>query len=107
MIISPPFLPASASGGSAAPDAMMDAVDKLELARGIYPIAFDRRWHTGGHLMPSTQNERIRAIADGEVVAYRVCEKAIDGGGGKPDSNAGFVLLKHQTESSGGEDSNN
>lgn len=102
MIISPPFLPASGSGSSAAPDGMMDAVDQFELAHGIYPIAFDRRWHTGVHLMPSTQNERIRAIADGEVVAYRVCQKAIDGGSGKPDSNAGFVLLKHQTETGDG-----
>ncbi|MGF6533419.1 putative chitinase [Paraburkholderia sp. GAS206C] len=104
MIISPPFLPAAgaASGNADATDPMMDAVDMFELAHGVYPIAFDRRWHTGVHLMPDTQNERVRAIADGEVVAYRVCQKAIDGGEGVLDSNAGFVLLKHKTETGDG-----
>lgn len=104
MIISPPFLPAAGttSSDASALDPMMDCVDKFELAHGIYPIAFDRRWHTGIHLMPATQNERVRAIADGEVVAYRVCQKAIDGGSGAPDSNPGFVLLKHATETGDG-----
>ncbi|NIE66066.1 peptidase M23 [Burkholderia sp. Ax-1719] len=107
MIISPPFLPTAgavdaASSGYDVLDPMMDLVDKFELAHGIYPIAFDRRWHTGVHLMPDTQNERVRAIADGEVVAYRVCQKAIDGGEGALDSNAGFVLLKHSTETGEG-----
>ena len=104
MIISPPFLPTAGatSSNADATDPMMDAVDMFELAHGVYPIAFDRRWHTGVHLMPDTQNERVRAIADGEVVAYRVCQKAIDGGSGTLDSNAGFVLLKHKTETGEG-----
>ncbi|MFM0123631.1 M23 family peptidase, partial [Paraburkholderia sp. RL18-101-BIB-B] len=87
MIISPPFLPAAGttSNDANALDPVMDAVDQFEMAHGIYPIAFDRRWHTGIHLMPAMQNERVRAIADGEVVAYRVCQKAIDGGSGTPD----------------------
>ena len=104
MIISPPFLPTAGatSSNADATDPMMDAVDMFELAHGVYPIAFDRRWHTGVHLMPDTQNERVRAIADGEVLAYRVCQKAIDGGEGVLDSNAGFVLLKHQTDTGDG-----
>jgi hypothetical protein len=104
MIISPPFLPAAGatSNDASALDPVMDAVDQFELAHGIYPIAFDRRWHTGIHLMPATQNERVRAIADGELVAYRVCQKAIDGGSGTPDSNPGFVLLKHTTATGDG-----
>lgn len=108
MIISPPFLPAAgltAGDNEASPpglDPMMDLVDTFELAHGIYPFAFDRRWHCGVHLMPSTQNEKVRAIADGEVVAYRVCQKAYDGGDGSLDSNAGFVLLKHSTETGEG-----
>ncbi|MDE1011642.1 MAG: M23 family metallopeptidase, partial [Paraburkholderia fungorum] len=104
MIISPPFLPTAGTTSSNGDviDVMMDAVDQFELAHGVYPIAFDRRWHTGVHLMPSTQNERVRAIADGEVLAYRVCQTAIDGGGGVPDSNPGFVLLKHSTETGEG-----
>lgn len=100
MIISPPFLPTSGATSSNRDvvDPMMDAVDQFELAHGIYPIAFDRRWHTGVHLMPATQSERVRAIADGEVVAYRVCQSAVAGGEGNLDSNPGFVLLKHSTE---------
>lgn len=81
---------------------MMDAVDTYEAPDGMYPIAFDRRWHPGMHLAPKIYNERIRAIADGEVVAYRVCQRAYDGGGGISDSNAGFVLLKHTTETGEG-----
>ncbi|KAE8757515.1 hypothetical protein FSO04_23775 [Paraburkholderia madseniana] len=104
MIISPPFLPEAGinSNDANATDPMMDAVDKFELAHGIYPIAFDRRWHPGMHLAPRLQNEKVRAIADGEVVAYRVCQHAFDGGGGVRDSNAGFVLLKHTTDTDEG-----
>jgi predicted chitinase len=99
MIISPPFLPKSGltpANGSQT-DPMMDAVDKFELAHGIYPIAFDRRWHCGVHLAPDAHGP-VYAIADGEVVAYRVCQHAIDSGA----SNAGFVLLKHSTETGNG-----
>ncbi|WP_244306748.1 M23 family metallopeptidase [Paraburkholderia silvatlantica] len=76
---------------------MMDAVDRFECAHGIYPIAFDRRWHCGVHLQPDTKG-RVHAIADGEVVAYRVCQHAIDDGA----SHTGFVLLKHTTETGDG-----
>ncbi|MCU9956984.1 M23 family metallopeptidase [Burkholderia sp. BKH01] len=99
MIISPPFLP---EAGLAAPtwtnpDPMMDAVDKFECAHGIYPIAFDRRWHCGVHLQPDSKGE-VYAIADGEVVAYRVCQHGVDSG----KSHTGFVLLKHTTETGEG-----
>ncbi|MDR5794899.1 peptidase M23 [Caballeronia sp. LZ008] len=108
MIISPPFLPAAgltaADNAANLPrlDPMMDLVDTFELAHGTYPIAFDRRWHCGVHLMPTMQNEKVRAIADGDVVAYRVCQKPYDGGDGRRDSHAGFVLLKHTTETGEG-----
>lgn len=99
MIISPPFLPdtglAVPSGTN--PDPMMDALDRFECAHGIYPIAFDRRWHCGVHLQPDTKC-KVHAIADGEVVAYRVCQHAIDGDA----SHIGFVLLKHTTETGDG-----
>ncbi|WP_245001896.1 M23 family metallopeptidase [Cupriavidus pinatubonensis] len=88
---------------------MMDAVDEFELAHhGVYPIAFDRRWHCGMHLAPSEQTEPVRAIADGDVVAYRVSQKAISDGqldrNGNPalNSNNGFVLLKHKTDTGEG-----
>lgn len=95
-------------------DPMMDMVDQFEIGHhGVYPVTFDRRFHCGIHLNPgsqgSGQTEPVRAIADGEVVAYRVCRNAISDGTtdpqtGQPElnSNAGFVLLKHQTDTGDG-----
>ncbi|UXU91939.1 M23 family metallopeptidase [Burkholderia sp. S-53] len=99
MIISPPFLPEAglAAPTGTNPDLMMDAVDKFECAHGVYPIAFDRRWHCGVHLQPNTKS-KVYAIADGEVVAYRVCQHGVDSG----TSHTGFVLLKHTTETGEG-----
>jgi hypothetical protein len=105
MIISPPFLPTDINNGNGPDDdedPIMTAVNALELAHGAYPIAFDRRWHTGVHLMPSNKGDPVRAIADGEVVAYRVAQKAIDGGSGALDSNTGFVMLKHHSDTGDG-----
>ncbi|AQQ34530.1 M23 family metallopeptidase [Burkholderia cenocepacia] len=99
MIISPPFLPKAglAAPTGTNPDPMMDAVDERECDHGVYPIAFDRRWHCGMHLQPNEKGE-VYAIADGEVVAYRVCQHAVDSGA----SHIGFVLLKHTTETGEG-----
>ncbi|VWB99216.1 M23 family metallopeptidase [Burkholderia lata] len=99
MIISPPFLPEAGLVAPTGPnpDPMMDAVDKFEGDHGIYPIAHDRRWHCGMHLQSDTKGE-VYAIADGEVVAYRVCQHAVDSG----KSHTGFVLLKHTTETGEG-----
>ncbi|UEP25230.1 M23 family metallopeptidase [Burkholderia ambifaria] len=111
MIISPPFLPTAGltSSDATVTDPMMDAVDKFELSHhGLYPIGFDRRWHCGVHLVPNDLYEPVRAIADGEVVAYRVSQKAISDGQldaqGKQVANCnnGFVLLKHSTDTGDG-----
>ncbi|WJF88892.1 peptidase M23 [Paraburkholderia bonniea] len=107
MIISPPFLPAVPASADTL-DAMMDKVDSFATRHGIYPIAFDRRWHCGQHLDPREQSLPVRAIADGEVVAYRVCQNAIcdgkknDDGSPKLNSDTGFVLLRHTTETGDG-----
>ncbi|WP_175797362.1 M23 family metallopeptidase [Burkholderia ambifaria] len=111
MIISPPFLPTAGltSSDPTVTDPMMDAVDEFELSHhGLYPIGFDRRWHCGVHLVPNDLYEPVRAIADGEVVAYRVSQKAISDGQldaqGKQVANCnnGFVLLKHSTDTGDG-----
>jgi hypothetical protein len=110
MIISPPFLLQEDLTSSDPPetDPMMSAVQNRELMHGIYPIAFDRRWHGGVHLMPSNQKEPVRAIADGEVVAYRIAKTAHPDGqkdrSGQLalNSHTGFVLLKHTTETGEG-----
>jgi len=112
MIISPPFLPASGltSNDASKSDPMMDAVDQFEIGHhGTYPVTFDRRFHGGIHLDPGDTPEPVRAIADGDVVGYRVCMNAISDGSidpttGQPtlNSNAGFVLLRHTTDTGDG-----
>jgi len=112
MIISPPFLPQSGptSSDAADDDPMMTAVNAFEPGyHGVFPVTFDRRWHCGIHLVPDTDSEPVRAIADGEVVAYRVCEKPIsDGhiddstGQEALNTNTGFVLLRHVTDTGDG-----
>ncbi|SAL77769.1 hypothetical protein AWB71_05535 [Caballeronia peredens] len=115
MIISPPFLPAEGLNLPAEKwktDPMMDVVDTFELPHsGVFPIAFDRRWHCGTHLVPfggAGQLEPVRAIADAEVIAYRVAKNAISDGQKNADgtpslnSNTGFVLLKHVTDAGEG-----
>ncbi|SAK93323.1 hypothetical protein AWB82_06697 [Caballeronia glebae] len=115
MIISPPFLPAEGLNMPAEKwktDPIMDVVDTFELPHsGVFPIAFDQRWHCGMHLVPfggAGQLEPVRAIADGEVVAYRVAKEAISDGQKDADgttalnSNTGFVLLKHVTDTGEG-----
>ncbi|KAI3593524.1 T6SS peptidoglycan binding protein [Cupriavidus sp. U2] len=110
MILSPPFLPTLDADfiKNAGPDPLMDAVDKYESGHsGIYPIAFDGRWHCGTHLNPR-KYVPVHAIADGEVVAYSVRQKAISchrknhEGTEHLDSNTGFVLLRHTTETGEG-----
>lgn len=112
MIISPPFLPASGltSSDASRPDPMMDTVDQFEIGHhGVWPVTFDRRFHCGIHLAPREQAEPVRAIADGEVIAYRICKNAISDGRTDPatghavlNSNAGFVLLQHRTDTGDG-----
>jgi hypothetical protein len=112
MIISAPFLPAAGLTASDAskPDPMMDLIDRFEIGHhGAWPVTFDRRSHCAIHLNPGEQAEPVRAIADGEVVAYRVCRNAISDGTtdtttGQPllNSNAGFVLLRHKTDTGDG-----
>ncbi|AFT87936.1 lysozyme family protein [Paraburkholderia phenoliruptrix] len=116
MIISPPFLPASGLTASDAskPDPMMDLIDQFEIGHhGAWPVTFDRRSHCAIHLNPRAQGagqaEPVRAIADGDVVAYRVSRDAVSDGTvdpqtGQPmlNSNTGFVLLKHKTDTGDG-----
>jgi hypothetical protein len=118
MIISPPFLPqveqpqppAPASPEESPPaqpaaapeDPLMDAADDMAQHHGTYPIAWDRGWHTGVHLVPGDQHMPVRAIADGTVVAYRVCDKPLPDMSGNLNSNGGFVLLRHQKETGNG-----
>src|ERR1700754_2568262 len=112
MIISPPFLPQSGltSSNAGDPDPMMTTVDAYASGNsGIYPVAFDRRWHGGIHFDYAPANEPVRAIADGEVIAYRISQSPISDGHideatGKEvlNTNTGFVLLRHVTDTGDG-----
>lgn len=108
MLISYPFLPASA----------IDDDEDIYLARiveshllqyeGGYPVstlttpAGDmHRWHGGVHLYGG--GEPVRAIADGTVVAYRFAAEAETYGSlGRYDTS--FVLLRHESQT--GENTN-
>lgn len=95
MIISYPILPAGADTGDE--DARLTSFlsTYVDNASGFYPVSFEDRWHGGIHLKPGT--EPLRAIADGEVVCYRVAAQA-ESYPGQGDYDTSFVLLKHSTE---------
>lgn len=63
---------------------------------GFFPIGSNNFWHGGVHL--DAGQDPIVAIADGEVVAYRINKKSIEvklGGEAMRYSN-GFVLIRHE-----------
>lgn len=75
---------------------------------GTYPVLPSQMWHGGAHIaVDGTGGVQVRAIADGEVLAYRVPtekpkdEKALEKHplGYRGWSDDGFVLIKHQKES--------
>lgn len=64
---------------------------------GFYPVGVNRFWHGGIHLHGS---EPVRALWDGEIVAYRVSHKHLTGTIDDKEqtfSNS-FVLLRHTYE---------
>lgn len=93
MLISYPILPAPTAASS---EAELEAfVQKyVDTSQGLYPVSFKNRWHGGIHLKPG--DAPIRAIADGEVIAYRVA--ATPEAYKQQDFDTSFVLLKHTTE---------
>lgn len=70
-----------------------------EILSGSFPMGKNRFWHGGVHLHPSDRNAPIRAIADGELLAYRYDETdTTDDFFNKEPYSRSFVLLKHETE---------
>ena len=105
MLISYPYLPARDANESE--DAYESKIFGLIQAHGAYPTSADLRWHGGCHLFaPATVPEPVRAIADGEVVAYRRAAApatyTVPGQNVIDEFDSSFVLLKHQTETSEG-----
>jgi hypothetical protein len=80
-------------------DALSNAQD------GFYPIGANGQWHGGIHFDTQTgntlaQEDGIRCIGDGEVVAYRIDSKYpnVDFSAGKATYSRGFVLVRHRLE---------
>ncbi|WP_162267101.1 calcium-binding protein, partial [Luteimonas abyssi] len=97
---------ASADAHPAEPSAQ-DYFDALSRAEdGFFPIGYNGQWHGGIHFGAETgrllsQDDGVRCIADGEVIAYRIddnyptvpyetCAAA--------RYSSGFVLVKHQLQ---------
>lgn len=70
-----------------------------EILSGSFPMGKNRFWHGGVHVHPTDRAIPIRAIADGEIVAYRFDETdQTDAYFDKVPYSRSFVLLKHVTE---------
>ncbi|TDY96705.1 UNVERIFIED_ORG: putative chitinase [Herbaspirillum seropedicae] len=66
---------------------------------GPYLIGKNRFWHGGLHIHPIDRNAPIRAIADGELVAYRYdANDTSDAFFNQSTYSRSFVLLKHEAE---------
>ncbi|QJP98929.1 hypothetical protein C798_01395 [Herbaspirillum rubrisubalbicans Os34] len=78
------------------PDALYH---QSEILSGPYPMGKNRYWHGGIHLHPTDRNAPIRAIAAGEVVAYRYDDTDTgDEMFEKTSYSRSFVLLRHEAE---------
>lgn len=70
-----------------------------EILSGPYPMGKNRFWHGGIHIHLTDRNTPIRAIADGELVAYRYDSiDKTDPYFEKAAYSRSFVLLKHEAE---------
>ncbi len=72
---------------------------------GFYPIGANGQWHGGIHFDAQTgatlpQEEGIRCIGDGEVVAYQVESQysSVEYSTGKALYSRGFTLVRHRLE---------
>ncbi|MCM2511457.1 SH3 domain-containing protein, partial [Burkholderia glumae] len=98
-----PFTPADKSDGSD-PMTYMKALAAAE--DGFYPLGANGMWHGGIHFDQSTatrlkQGEGVRAIADGEVVAYRLDSKYPEQDyqdGRHALYSTSFVLVRHRLQ---------
>ncbi|KVH72219.1 hypothetical protein WJ41_13895 [Burkholderia ubonensis] len=98
-----PFTPA----GQDDPTNPMTYMKALATAEdGFYPLGANGMWHGGIHFdqntgVPLKQGDGIRAIADGEVVAYRLDSKYPEQDyqdGRHALYSTGFVLIRHRLQ---------
>ncbi|GAB2947135.1 M23 family metallopeptidase [Hafnia psychrotolerans] len=110
MIISPPFLRNRDATQSDAD--WVDAMMPVSSRRG-YPLNASDSWHGGIHIQHTDSGalpEKVRAIADGTVVSFRMPSKPWERDqfplkySPLRGTDDGYVLLKHETEIGSGED---
>ncbi|RQH09898.1 glycoside hydrolase family 19 protein [Paraburkholderia dinghuensis] len=119
----PPSSPASATPAAATPlkwafpftpvDSKADATDPMTYMKalasvedGFYPLGASGMWHGGVHFDENSaqllkQGDGVRAIADGDVVAYRMDSKYPEQGyedGRHAYYSTGFVLIRHKLQ---------
>lgn len=96
-----PFAPNNGNG-TGSPQPYLDALGKAE--DGFYPLGANGIWHGGIHFDRKTagmlkQDAGVSAIADGEIVAYRLDRKYPEldyPDGHKALYSTGFVLVRHK-----------
>jgi lysozyme family protein len=96
--------PFATSNGKNPPDAQDYLQALANAGDGFYPLGANGLWHGGIHFDVQTggmlkQGDGVRAIADGEVIAYRLNEKypELDYSDGRHARySSGFVLVHHK-----------
>jgi D-alanyl-D-alanine dipeptidase len=85
------------------PQAVYDALSAAD--DGFYPLGINGLWHGGVHFSANTaskmgQNQGVRCIADGEVVAYRIDKTYPKDkfSTGYALCSTGFTLIRHKLE---------
>ena len=81
------------------------AEKSTSLQNGFYPIGYYHCWHGGIHIEGIENKTPVRAIAEGEIIAFRYNQelKKVKTKGGKEFSfSNNFVLIRHVYKSSAG-----
>ncbi|RQN40799.1 glycoside hydrolase family 19 protein [Paraburkholderia tropica] len=99
-----PFSPVDSKADATDPMTYMKALAQAE--DGFYPLGASGMWHGGVHFDGNSaqmlkQDEGVRAIADGEVVAYRMDSKYPEQAyqdGRHALYSTGFVLVRHKLQ---------
>ncbi|WP_321926877.1 hypothetical protein [Paraburkholderia guartelaensis] len=99
-----PFTPVDSKADATDPMTYMKALAKAE--DGFYPLGTSGMWHGGVHFDENSaqmlkQDDGVRAIADGEVVAYRMDSKYPEQAyqdGRHALYSTGFVLIRHKLQ---------
>lgn len=99
-----PFTPVDSKADATDPMTYMKALASVE--DGFYPLGTSGMWHGGVHFDENSaqmlkQDDGVRAIADGEVVAYSIdgkYQEQVYKDGRRALYSTGFVLIRHKLQ---------